>query len=406
MTMWRLAWRNVWRNRRRSSLTIASIAFGLAAVMIGQSLMKTVQAQMVEKSTGVHTGHIQVQALKVRDRRVPDETLKRPVEIEAAMRADPRVKAVSMRLLYSGLAYSAAGSRGILVAGVEPETEKELSIIPGYMKEGTYFGNDPRALVLGIKIARVLDIRVGEKLVVMAQSKSGNMNSELFRVSGIFESGSEMYDSQIAYISLAAAQRIRGEEGRVSYLISRLRDFNQVDAVRAELDVRSRGTGAAVLTYKETGTEILGIQKFEDAVMDIVLLVIFLIVGLGVMNTISMSLLERLREFGVLRAIGARGSRIARMLVLESVMMCSVGVLFGVALGTSLIHYFGRVGLSIPVGEALSYFLPFDTVIYLRPFWGMHMRSLVGIAVVSVLAALGPAFRAARMGVSEALRHV
>src|SRR5690242_13073662 len=101
-----LAWRNLWRNRRRSALTMASIGFGLAAVMMGQSLMKSVQAQMIEKSTGVMTGHLQVQSILTHDHKLPDHLLNRSKEMESAWRADPRVAEASPRLLYTGLVSS------------------------------------------------------------------------------------------------------------------------------------------------------------------------------------------------------------------------------------------------------------------------------------------------------------
>src|SRR5581483_7476816 len=171
--MWALAWRNVWRNGRRSALTIASIGMGLAAVMFGQSLMKTIQAQMIEKSTGIMAGHVQVQAVGVADRKFPDQIIRAPAALEPALASDPRVVAASPRLVYTGLAYSAAGSRGLVICGVRPETEEKLSLIPSYLKQGTYFGTGERGVVLGDTVARELDARVGERLVLMAQSKSG-----------------------------------------------------------------------------------------------------------------------------------------------------------------------------------------------------------------------------------------
>lgn len=401
-----LAWRNIWRNRRRSALTIASIGTGLAAVMFGQSIMKTVQSQMIEKATGIMAGHVQVQAVDVTDRKFPDQLIRVPASIEPALDADARVLAASPRIVYTGLAYSAAGSRGVVICGVRPETEEKLSLIPTYLKQGKYFGTGERGIVLGDTTAKELDARIGERLVLMAQSKSGDMNSELFRVAGLYHTGSEQYDKQIVYIPITMAQKLRGVgTDQVSYEVARLRDFRDAEALKAKL-AGLLGKGLGAYTYKEMGLEVLGIQKFEDAIMTIVMTIVFAIVGLGVLNTVSMSLFERIREFGVLRAIGAKPRDIARLLFAESAMLGAVGIAAGLAVGLGMIGLFGKLGMPLPVGQALSYFLPFDPVVYLRPFWALHARSLCLLLLVSPLATIGPAARAARMKVAQALRHL
>jgi ABC-type lipoprotein release transport system permease subunit len=140
VTLWVLASRTVLRNARRSLLAAGAVAVGLAAVMFGQSLLRSFQRQMVDKATGVMLGHAQVQAKGAKDRKVPETLLSRPERFTELMRRDPRVKAAGARLLYTGLVYSATASRGVLVAGGEPEAEKELSIIPGFSKRGAISG--------------------------------------------------------------------------------------------------------------------------------------------------------------------------------------------------------------------------------------------------------------------------
>lgn len=404
--MTRLAWRNLWRNRRRSALTILSISCGLAAVMLGQSLMKTIQHQMLEKSTGIMLGHIQAQSKGVKDRRVPEIAYPRPVELEEALREDPRVKTVAARLKFTGLVYSPSGSRGILVVGVEPQSEARLSILPGYVRQGHYFTGGARELVLGTRLASDLDVRLGEKVVVMAQRPGAEMASELFRVAGIFETGSEAYDGQVAYVPLEMAQRLRALEGKVSYLVTRLHDVNRIPEVVADHRELAAKQGGALVSFRQIGLEVEGIIRFEDAILVVVLVVIFAIVGLGILNTVSMSMFERIREFGVLRALGARPGVVVRLVAVEALMLGTLGALAGLTLGFGLITYWGAAGLNLPVGKALSYWLPFESVIYLRPTWPLHLGSAAGLVIVSLVAAIGPAARAARLVVADALRSL
>ena len=401
-----LAWRNLWRNSRRSALTILSVSCGLAAVMLGQSLMKTIQKQMVEKSTGIMLGHLQAQARGVKDHRVPELTYSRPAALEKALRADSRVRAVSARLKFTGLVYSPQGSRGVLVVGGEPETEARLSIVPGYLKQGHYFGGGERDLVLGDRLAGELDVRIGEKLVVMAQGANTEMSSELFRVAGIYHSGSESYDGQVVYVQLPAAQRLRGAQGKISYLVAKLADVELVTDVIGGLGAAAAAEGAELLSFRKIGLEVEAIIRFEDAILVVVLVIIFAIVGLGILNTVAMSMFERVREFGTLRALGARPVVVVRMIALEALFLGSLGALAGLLLGAAIIGWWGATGLHLPIGKALSYWLPFDAVVYLRPMWRHHVNSAAGLVVVSLVSAAGPAYRASRLVIAEALRSL
>ncbi|HAH08335.1 MAG TPA: hypothetical protein DCM05_17725 [Elusimicrobia bacterium] len=401
----RLAWRSLWRSKRRTLLMASSIAFGVAAIVFGQSLLSSFQRQMVDKSTGVFTGHLQVQAKDATDRKFPDKLLEAPERFKALFAADPRVAAAGTRLLLTALLHSAASSRGALVVGVEPEDEKRLSLIPGYLKTGRYVSG-PRDIVIGRRLASTLDLRLGERVVVMSQGPDGVMQSELFRLSGILDTGSVTFDGQIAYVRLDAAQGLKGRPGQASQVVAKLKDSRRTDEAAADLGFRLGDPRAALFTYEQLDSEVVGIKRFQDAFWVVISLVILLVVWLGILNTVSMSFFERIREFGVMRAIGARPSLLVSLLLAEALFLGALGAVLGLALGRGLIAWFGSEGLRLPVGQALAYFMPFDDRVFLRPVWGQHLRAAAAAAGVSVLAAVGPALRVLRLRVTEALRYL
>ena len=404
--MLRLAWRNVWRNGRRSLINVAAMGFGLAAIMFGQSMMKSLQYQLVEKATGSFTGHVRIQRSDVDEPKFPDKFMADPEPAAQLMAADPRVLAWGRRIQLTGLVSSPTMSLGALICGVEPDKERRITDMAGYVKEGTYLKAGEKGIVMGRKIAARLDVRLGEKAVLMAQAADGSMGAEVFRLVGISETGSESFDGQMVWIPLAAMQELLGRPGQANQLAAKLKDLGQADAVAADFNARLGPGNVSALTWKSIDKEILGIQAFQDGLLTIVLFVVFAIVALGVLNTQLMSLFERVREFGVLMAIGARPRWIVRLLLVESALLGLVGTSLGVAIGAALIAHFGRRGLYLPVGDAFKYFLPFPSVIYLRPSWGMHLFACATVFVVTLLAALPPALRAGRLKPAEALRHV
>lgn len=403
--MLRLAWRNVWRNLRRSLINAAAMGFGLSAIMFGQSLIKSLQSQLIEKSTGSITGHLQVQREDVDETKFPDKYIKDPEPVLRLLEADPRVKVAARRIHITGLVSSPTASMGALVCAVEPEREKSITAMSGYMKEGTYLVGHPKGVVMGTKLAARLDVRLGEKVVVMAQASDGSMGAEAFRVVGIHHTGSESFDGQIIYIQLSAAQELLARPGQANHLVARLHDIESAVSVRAALQPKLP-PGLRALAWRDIDHEIVGVQAFQDAILRIVLLVVFMIVALGILNTQLMSLFERVREFGVLMAVGARPRWVMRLILVESLLLGLCGAAFGLTLGAAMIAHFGRTGLHLAVGDAFSYFLPFPSVIYMRPSWGAHVEATLAVIVTSLLAAVPPALRAQKLKPAEALRHV
>lgn len=404
--MLRLAWRNVWRNGRRSAINVAALSFGLAAIMFGQSVMRSLQYQLIEKATGSFTGHVRIQRRDVDEPKFPDKFLKDPEPYAKMMAADPRILAWGRRLQLTGLVSSPKMSLGALICGVDPDAEPRITNMASYIKEGRYLKTGEKGIVMGRKIAGRLDVRLGEKVVLMAQAADGSMGAEVFRVVGISETGSESFDGQMVWIPLASMQDLLGRPGQVNQLAAKLKDLDQADAVAADFNAKLGPGDVGALAWKSIDKEIIGIEAFQDGLLTVVLFVVFAIVALGILNTQLMSLFERVREFGVLMAIGARPRWIVRLLLVESALLGLVGTALGIALGAALIGHFGRVGLDLPVGDAFKYFLPFPSVIYLRPSWAMHLFACATVFAVTLLATLPPALRAGRLKPAEALRHV
>ncbi|MEK7287172.1 MAG: ABC transporter permease, partial [Elusimicrobiota bacterium] len=172
LALFKLALRNVFRNRRRSGLTLASVIIGLAALFFIQSLIKSLQADMADRAIGVFNAHLQVQSKASEDPKVPEASFGNVALVEKILRDDPDVVAVSKRILVTGMVASPTNSMGVGVFSIDPQDETQLSSIASYVKDG-HFIEGPRQVLLGKKIAKNLDVRVGEKVVLMAQNREG-----------------------------------------------------------------------------------------------------------------------------------------------------------------------------------------------------------------------------------------
>ncbi len=402
----KMAWRNIWRNKRRTAITLASIGFGLAALLFQQSLITSLQNQMVEKSTRTYSSHIQIQNSEVSDPKIPEKYIPGPQPLIDVVRAMPDVEAASPRVIFTGLASSALTSKGALVIGIDPIEEQKLTIIHSYIIEGQYLSPDKsNEIVMGVKLARELDLRLGEKAVLMVQATDGSMAAEAFRISGFFRTDSPVYDGQIVYISIGAAQRMLVSGDSVSLISARVKKLDRIDAVQKTLAEKLKSYPVSVLTWKESAHEIVSVKEFQDAVLLIVLVIIFSIVALGIFNTMLMSLFERIREFGLMMSLGARPGYVASLILIESALLGFLGMAVGNTVGAAIIVYFGKNGIPLPIQDALGYWMPFDKLVYLKFAWKELIISSIAAVAVSVLAAAFPALRASRINPADALRH-
>ncbi|MEK6543285.1 MAG: ABC transporter permease [Elusimicrobiota bacterium] len=403
----KLAIRNVFRNRRRSGLTLASVIIGLAALFFIQSLIKSLQADMVERAISVFNSHIQVQSAKSDDPKVPEASFSGAARIEEILRRDPDVLAVSKRILFTGLIASPLNSMGVGIFSVDPKDETQLSTISSYVKKGEFI-KDNGTIAIGARIAKNLDARVGEKIVIMAQSRDGAFEGKALRVAGIYETGSYTWDASMVYMTLQDAQAILAWGGDISSIAVKIRDASALERVEERLGkaIAVKENGLKMLTWKDVSSEIIHIQEFQDSVLILVISVVFVIVALGILNTMLMSLFERIREFGLMMALGAKRKHVAVLLLAESICMGSIGLFWGAAWGLSIISVFHFIGLPLPLGEALSYFLPFEKTLYLRFAWGSHAWAVLCVILVSMAAGIIPAIRVSRLRAAEALRHV
>ncbi|MBI4248184.1 MAG: ABC transporter permease, partial [Elusimicrobia bacterium] len=318
----------------------------------------------------------------------------------------PNVEAFEKRIQVTGMISSEKESSGVFICGVEPERDLRITTMHSYLSAGRYVSDGAREIFIGDDLAEQLHAGLGSEVVLLATASDGSLGAEKLRVTGLFHSGSESFDAYIVYVPLSVLQGMLVVEGQANNVVLRLKDPLRLEETRAALVEALGKEPVKAVTWEEIDHELVAVRDYQNKVLGIVLLIVFLIVAMGILNTLLMSMFERIREFGLLKAIGARPARIVRLILLESCILGALGSLLGLSGGIALIVYYRRAGLALPIGEAVRYFMPFPAVLYMRFNWPTHLEALAAVFVSCVLAALPPAFRAARLKAADALRHI
>ncbi|MBN1213567.1 MAG: ABC transporter permease [candidate division Zixibacteria bacterium] len=403
-TFLKLAWRNLFRNKRRTFIAGTAIGIGLAALIFVDALMIGMEDNMISAATSTFLGEGQIHREGFRETYEVEKVINNLDEVLDQLSQDELVERFTPRLMSFGMLTSPANVNSVSLVGIEPSSEKFLSHIDDNIVEGDYFGgDDERDIVIGSKLAEILEVTLGDRVVLtVAQAGSGDLSQEMFRVSGIFYLNVKEIDRGMAFIKLDKAGWMLSLPGGAHQIAI---DFFDNQIGRNEnhpfWNEYSRNGNEAVgwTTLLPQLKAALDLSQFSVLIIGVIL---FLVVALGIINTLFMSFHERMFEFGVLRALGTRALSMGRLILFEAGSLAIVSIVLGtlISLAVTLIvaktgiDYTGIEFAGVTYRELLYPVLQFRQFIY-YPFW---------VFVFTVVIGLYPAAYAARMSPVKAMR--
>lgn len=399
-TLLRIGWRNLWRNPRRTVITSLAMAIGMVMLAFVLSIMAGMQRDMIDRGTELMLGHLQIHGEGYRpDRSIFDtipgdgrELAERLLDMESIFGASPRVGTF-------GLMSAGSKSLGAEIVGVDRDAESQVTTLGRKVTSGDLPARDERTIAIGDLAAATLGVALGDEIVVITQAADGSLGNELFRLSGTFRTGLELVDGGVAILDLGAAQD----------LLALPRDKVHEIAVRTTAPAEARGVAAAL--RRELGVAGLDIEPWQtlapelsswvamsDSWLWIMYAIVFALAAISVLNTMLMAVFERMREFGVLAAIGMRPAAVIGMVLVEVAALALVSLLAALLLGAPLLHFV--VGRGLDLSSLTGGFSLSGVAVgpILRGAWVFSEFAVAAALLVAcaLLAGLWPAGRAAR----------
>lgn len=406
-----MAWRNLWRHRRRTLLTLSSIAFGTSLAILFTGFGDSSWREMIDLAARLGGGHVALQHHEYLDTPTLERTVGAAELREVALR-DPGVDRVVTRITGFAMLSTAGQSYGTALIAYDPELEDDttLSVLEG-LSEGHGFrtAND-KGIILGAKLAENLDVRLGRKVVYTLTDKHGEIVQEAARVTGIIRTGAPTVDAGLSLLPIGVLRTALGygedEAIQVGLFID---DQRNATAVAARLRGQV-GERVSALPWYELQPELAGFIAMKIAGAQFMEVTIALLVAAGIFNTLFVSVMERLREFGIMMAIGFSPARLFGLVMFETLWLGLVG-LFGAALVTAWPYYYmNTVGIDISAfglgsgtevaGVSMGSVMRVD----------IYLENLVMIAVAALaatlLSGLYPAWKAGHVAPVEAIKLV
>jgi ABC-type lipoprotein release transport system permease subunit len=400
------ALRSVGRNVRRTALSVLGIGIGVALALLMESLNRGRGELLSRAAAYSGSGHVRVVPAGWRLRRDPRLRLADGAADLAAARSLAGVAVATPRARAQVLLAMGSHVAPVEMVGVDPATEPATFRFVRTVAQGRYLeAGDAGAAVVGQALADRLRAELGDDLVATAVGRGGDIESRMLRIVGIVATGSEELDAAICQVALADVERLTGlaGTGEVTAILS---DHRAAAAARAALAARV-APGDEVMTFEELSPEFKGHLEQDEAASRVVNAIVLVIVFLGVASAQLAAVLERRREFAVLSALGMRGLRMVRLVLLEALLQGVAGAAVGLALGMPFLWLFARRGLDFSrfMGSSYSFQgLLLDPVIYGDlGLWVVPWVLAVAIGATA-LASLYPAWYAARTDPAVALR--
>ena len=358
----KMAWRNIWRNPRRTILTVSAITFATVLLVFMLSFQFGSYETMINTSVKISTGHLQVQAEKYQEKKSIRFVIPDPRAIAEIVDHIPEVAAYTFR----GQAFSLISSKdrtyGVVVTGIDPQKEKNVSRIEKLVRTGNFLAaEDVNQALVGKLLAKNLRVKVGDELTLLGQGRDGSIGATVVQVKGIFGSGIDEFDRSAIQIPLTTFQDIFSMDEAVHEVVVIGKSLSDVSKIKTQLNdalaVLNNGKPLKTLDWQEL---MPGLRQAIE--MDLVSGMIFyglliIVVAFSILNTFLMAIFERTKEFGVMMAVGTTPRRLTKVLLTESMAMTMIGIMAGICIGIGITYYFQIHGIDFSgQSELLSQF--------------------------------------------------
>ena len=400
-----ISWKNIWRNKFRSIIIMLAITFGIWTGLFLFAFMVGMGKQRLNSAIKTEVSHIQIHQPNYLLTDSIELYIENSSEIVTDINSNPKVKGASSRLLFKEtIGTTARNNAGFNVIGVNPEQEKKVTDIHENIIKGSYFeGKKRNPIVIGEELAEKLDIKERSRIQISFYNTNGVSLPVTFKVEGIYETNNAQYDQMHVFVKKEDLASILGISNNAAHEIAvLLHDGDNLDAVDEELEKAM--PDLEVETWEEGFLVLRYMNDMMDMYMYIFIGIILLALLFGIINTMLMSVMERKKELGMLKAVGMNNRRLFVMILIETVLLSFTGAALGIGLGFTTIGILGNTGIDLSMwGEGIEQ-LGYAPVVY--PALDLKYYVIISILVLitAFIASIFPSVKIIRIKAVNALR--
>lgn len=397
--LFKMAFRNIGRNKTRSLLSALAVAAGMSLLLLMASVVEGEMRGALQNSIRLQSGHLQIRPASYEEGKISlkwEDLIAEPNQVVEKVKSMQQVTVATPRLIASAILSIGDDSKGVQILGIDPESEANQPFRDGLIDGNFIKADDREGILIGTILADKLDIKINDKVNLLVTTSNGDVEEQLFTVRGIYTTKTPGFDEGTVFMPLTKAQAITQTENYASTIFVLLQESEQAEIVEQALQ-----SNYQILTWREQNQFVVQFEDYAGVFLIFLYLIVLGITATVVTNTLVMAVFERMREIGILAAIGMKGRGIMAQFLAEATLLATGGVIGGLILGGVMVYIFSKYGFYI--GNMGITGVLFEERIYAY----LTLKNAVTLAIVTyiitIVASLYPATLAARMEPVEAL---
>lgn len=423
-----ISWKNIWRSRLRSIIVMTAVAIGMIGGIFSSAVFKGMSEKRTEEAIKYEVSHLQIHHPDYFENEDIKYTIPNTREVLDSLRNYNEIQSVSNRLEVPVMMKSSTTGTGVKLLGIDPEHEKDvtaihesvydssqvaekLNVAPERIKDfvndssGSYFKPETRykQILIGEKLAEQLKVDVKSKVVVNLQTAEGELTGGVFRVVGIYRITNSQFENSMAFVKREDLSSLTDLNGTDAHEIAiRLKDGISLQSVADR--IQTQFPSVKVMSWKELQPELGMLTEWMNVMLYVIMVIILLALGFGIVNTMLMVVMERVKELGMLMAIGMNKARVFSMIMLETILLSLTGGVIGMGIAALLIQYFGNVGINLQFFSEGFESIGYSAVLYPQIGLSFYFTITILIIITAIVASVYPALKALKLNPAEALR--
>ena len=401
----KIAWKNVWRSRGRSLVVIGAIVVGIWALLFGTGFMNGFMVSYMADIINHDVSNLQIHNPEFKNDYdikfyIPDG-IKKAEEV----RKWPGVRGATTRTIVNGLIASARNASGVQIRGIDVQNEAIVTQLDSLISEGAYFeGIKKNPVIIGEKLAEDLKVKLRSKIVLTFNDGNGDITAAAFRVVGMVKSSSLKINGLYVFVRQEDLLRILAIDNQVHEIA--MVTGSRIDEELVVNKYNEKYPGDLAESWREIAPELAFMEEMYSQMLYILLVIIMTALVFGIVNTMLMAVLERMRELGMLMAIGMTKLRVFMMILVETIYLSIVGAPLGLFIGWLTIQYYQNAGVDLTeYSEGLAAF-GYSSILYPYLDADTYIVVTIGVVIPALVGAIYPAWKAVKLNPVEALHKI
>lgn len=399
-----MAWRNLWRKPWRTIITSGSVFFGVLFTAFMTSMQFGSYESMIDNVVKFYSGYMQVFTEEYNENKTINNTFELSDSLLNIIQSEKEITSYSPRLEYFTLTSSKELTKGAVIIGIDPELENKVTNLKKWVSNGEYLEKDDKGVLVAIDLAKYLNIKVGDTLVLYGQGYHGVMAAGLYPVKGILKFPSPELNKQFVYMELKTCQEFFSAPNRLTSMVMMVEDHYHLPATLKHLKKEIKSP-YMIKSWAELQPELVSMIEGDRAGGVVMKGILYMIITFGIFGTILMMISERSRELGVMIAIGMQRLRLGSILFLETLFMGVLGAVAGISASIPLAYYFYKnpIPLTGDAGQTMID-MGIEPYMYFSMQPQVFYTQAITVFVITLVIALFPIYKSFTLKLTKALR--